>query len=117
VAQHRRHACDGCEHAPIEAVVEAAVAPRAALPQRQQVEQQLDQHGGVAAQMPAVGRNLPFQLRGKQLLGLRVPALVVAHAPSAQTSDQAQEARVAVGALRQEAERWVAWSARLVITA
>ena len=98
VAQHRRHACDGCEHAPIEAVVEAAVARRAALAQRQQVEQQLDQHGGVAAQMPAVGRNLPFQLRGEQLLGLREPALVVAHAHiGADERDQAQEARVAVG--------------------
>ena len=69
-----------------------------ALAQRQEVEQQLDEDGGVAAQMPAVGLDLPLQLGGQQLLRLRQLAVVVGDAKvGVDETDQGEEPGVAVG--------------------
>ena len=38
------------------------------LPQRQEIEQQLDQRAGIAADVAAVGQDLPVELVGDELL-------------------------------------------------
>ena len=69
-----------------------------ALAQRQQVEQQLDEDGGVAAQMPAVGQDLALQLGGQQLLRLRQLPLVAGDAQvGVDETDQGEEPGIAVG--------------------
>ena len=42
------------------------VARREGLAQRQQIEQQLDQRAGIAADVPAVGQDLALELVGEQ---------------------------------------------------
>ena len=57
-AQHRHHAVDGV----VERGGGAHVARREGLAQRQQIEQQFDQRAGIAADMAAVGQDLPLEL-------------------------------------------------------
>ena len=56
-AQHRHHAVDGV----VERGRRLQMARREQLAQRQQIDQQFDQHAGIAADMAAVGQDLPAQ--------------------------------------------------------
>ena len=88
MAQHRRHPGDGRE----QRRVGRLGARGKALAQRQQVEQQLDEHGGVAAEMPAVGQDLALQLGCQQLLRLRQLPLVAGDAQvGVDQADQGEE--------------------------
>ena len=58
-AQHRHHAVDGVE----QRRRRRDVARGERLPQRQQVDQQLDQRAGIAADVSAVGQDLPLAAR------------------------------------------------------
>ena len=62
-AHHRHHAVDGV----VELRRRRDVARLERLPQRQEIEQQLDQRAGIAADVAAVGQDLPFDL-GDELL-------------------------------------------------
>ena len=57
-AQHRHHAVDGVE----QRRRRRDIARGEGLAQRQQVEQQLDQGAGIAADVAAVGEDLPLEL-------------------------------------------------------
>ena len=67
VAQHPRHARHGRE----QGRVGGLAARGEALAQRQEIEQQLDEGGGVAARVSAVGQDLALELGREQLLRLR----------------------------------------------
>ena len=54
-AHHRHHAVDGV----VELRRRRDVARLEGLPQRQEIEQQLDQRAGIAADVAAVGQDLP----------------------------------------------------------
>ena len=62
-AQHRHHAVDRV----VELRRRRDVARRERLAQRQQIEQHLDQGAGIAADVAAVGQDLPFDLRDQLL--------------------------------------------------
>ncbi|MCH8240567.1 MAG: hypothetical protein IIB62_11075 [Proteobacteria bacterium] len=62
-AQHRHHAVDGRQQLGWRRLITGDKA----LPQGQQIEQQLDQHCGIAADMPAIGQDLPPQLVRQRL--------------------------------------------------
>ena len=94
MAQHRRHPADGGQ----ERRVGRLSARGKALAQGKQIEQQLDEDGGVAAEMPAVGQNLAFQLGCQQLLRLRELPVVAGDAQvGVDEADQGQEPGIAVG--------------------
>ena len=94
VAQHRRHPADGREQRRLG----RRAARGKALAQRQQVEQQLDEDGGVAAEMPAVGQDLALQLGCQQRLRLRELALVAGDAQvGVDQADQGEKPGIAVG--------------------
>ncbi len=75
-AQHRHHAVDGIE----QRGRRRNVAGGEHLPQRQQVEQQLDQCAGIAADVAAIGKDLPLQLVAEPLGGAADMARLVGHA-------------------------------------
>ena len=60
-AQHRHHAVDRV----VERGGGGDVARREGLAQRQQIEQQLDQRAGIAADVAAVGQDLAVELVGR----------------------------------------------------
>ena len=67
-AQHRHHAVDGVE----QRRRRRDVARREHLAQRQEIEQQLDQRARIAADMAAVGQDLPLELVGSRLVAARM---------------------------------------------
>ncbi len=68
--------------------------------------------------MAAVRQDLPLQLVDKWPFRKAQPALVAGDAQAGlRQPDQGQQPRVASGALRQEAERYVTWSSRLSMMA
>ena len=62
-AQHRHHAVDGV----LQRRRRRHVARLESLPQRQEIEQDLDQDARVAADMAAIGQDLPVELVGEPL--------------------------------------------------
>ncbi len=64
-AQHRHHAVDGVE----ERLRRRDIARCEQLAQRQELEQQLDHGAGIAADMAAVGKDLPLDLPAQTLGG------------------------------------------------
>jgi hypothetical protein len=69
-----------------------------ALPQRQQVEHQLDQAHRIAAGVAAIGKDLPIELGGQQRHGVIELAVAAGDAQiGLDQGDQRQQARIAVG--------------------
>lgn len=92
-AQHRDHAIDGGRKDRGRGHV-----PRLEnLPQWQQINQDFDQCPGIAADMPAVWKNLPAQLVDQALCRLPQQALFARHAKARESQrDRDQQTRIAV---------------------
>ncbi len=75
-AQHRHHAVDGIE----QGLRRRHVARGERGAQRQEIHQQFDQRAGIAADMSAVGQDLPRQLIGQPLGRAANMTLLTGHA-------------------------------------
>jgi hypothetical protein len=91
-AQHRHHAPDRL----IDGFRRRSLECHEALPERQQIEQQLHQNARVAADVAAVGEDLRGKLGGERLLGLLEMGLAPGNAEVAiEQRHQRQQARLA----------------------